>query len=63
MINRIRSAFLIIGLLFTMLAEAETSFPIDQPVGGEPFGHSVTEIGDGLYVFRWWCPTARSGAT
>ena len=23
-------------------------------MGGEPFGHSVKNMGDGLYVFRWW---------
>ena len=40
MINQIRSAFLDFGLLSTMLAEAETTFPINKPVGGEPFGHT-----------------------
>lgn len=54
MINKIRNTFLVLGLLATSLAVAEPRFPIDEPVGGEPFGHSVTEIGDGLYVFRWW---------
>jgi len=54
MTKLIRSAFLILGLLITSMSIAEHKFPIDQPVGGEPFGHSVTEIGDGLYVFRWW---------
>ena len=32
----------------------EASFPTTTPVGGEDFGHSVTDLGDGLYVFRWW---------
>lgn len=54
MIIRIRNTLLVLGLLFTSLAPAETKFPVGTPVGGEPFGHSVTEIGDGLYVFRWW---------
>ena len=54
MINRFFCASLVFGLLATAPAEAESPFPIDEPVGGEPFGHSVTEIGDGLYVFRWW---------
>lgn len=49
-----RTMLLALGLVFTSLASADKSFPIDTPVGGEPFGHSVTEIGDGLYVFRWW---------
>ena len=47
MINRICCAFLIFGFLASTLAVAESKFPIDKPVGGEPFGHSVTEIGDG----------------
>lgn len=54
MINIIRSAFLALGLIAAAVAIAEQDFPVDTPVGGEPFGHSVTEIGDGLYVFRWW---------
>ena len=40
------------GLAQTALAA--TDYPVDAPVGGEPFGHSVTSIGDGIYVFRWW---------
>jgi len=54
MINKVRGAFLDFGILASTLAAAKSTFPIDQPVGGEPFGHSVNEIGDGLYVFRWW---------
>lgn len=38
----------------TTVAQSTPEFPIDEPTGGEPFGHSVTEINDGLYVFRWW---------
>lgn len=54
MINKIRTSFLVLGLLITSLALAEHKFPTEEPVGGETWGHSVTEIGDGLYVFRWW---------
>ena len=54
MLKNIRNTFIILGLLFTSLAIAEQKFPIDEPVGGETWGHSVSEIGDGLYVFRWW---------
>lgn len=25
-----------------------------EPIGGEPSGHSVKNLGNGLYVFRWW---------
>ena len=42
------------GLLIPALATAAPSSPNQEPMGGEPFGHSVKEIGDGLYVFRWW---------
>lgn len=45
---------LIVGLSLSTLAYADQQFPTDKPVGGEPFGHSVTNLGDGLYVFRWW---------
>ena len=45
---------LIVGLSLSTMAYADQQIPTDEPVGGEPFGHSVTEIGDGLYVFRWW---------
>ena len=54
MFNSIRSTIIIFALLISSLAVAAPGFPTDEPVGGEPFGHSVTEIGDGLYVFRWW---------
>ncbi len=41
-------------LLSTTMATAESNFPTKEPMGGEPFGTSVKNIGDGLYVFRWW---------
>jgi len=50
----LNSVILILGLSFSTLAQAGQQFPTDAPVGGELFGHSVTPIGDGVYVFRWW---------
>jgi len=38
----------------SLIAFGQSDFPVDKPVGGEPFGTSVTSIGDGIYVFRWW---------
>ena len=29
-----------------------SDFPVNEPMGGEPFGHSVKQISNGLYVFR-----------
>lgn len=46
-------SIVVIGLLFSPFAMAD-DFPTQEPVGGKAFGHSVTSIGDGLYVFRWW---------
>jgi glyoxylase-like metal-dependent hydrolase (beta-lactamase superfamily II) len=43
----------IIGLLFTSIATA-SNFPLTEPMGGKTFGHSVKNIGNGVYVFRWW---------
>jgi len=45
---------LAVGLLLAITATAESKFPTQEPVGGQAFGHSVTDLGDGLYVFRWW---------
>lgn len=45
---------LLVSLGLSQTALAEGDYPINAPVGGEPFGHSVTPIGDGIYVFRWW---------
>jgi glyoxylase-like metal-dependent hydrolase (beta-lactamase superfamily II) len=50
----LNSVILIVGLSLSTLAYADQQFPIDEPVGGEPFGHSVTTLGNGVYVFRWW---------
>ena len=49
-----RMLIVIIGLSLSTVATAAPNFPIHEPMGGEPFGHSVKNIGDGLYVFRWW---------
>ena len=43
----------VIGLMFSSAVMAG-SFPTQEPMGGKAFGTSVKEIGDGLYVFRWW---------
>ena len=40
---------LLLGQLATVHAQPDT-----EPMGGELFGHSVKDLGDGLYVFRWW---------
>ena len=48
----ILSAF-VVGILLSSITTA-SNFPTKEPVGGKPFGYSTTNIGDGLYVFRWW---------
>lgn len=48
----IQSIF-VVSLLFSSLTMA-SNLPTEEPMGGEPFGHSVKSMGDGLYVFRWW---------
>ena len=45
---------LIASLLLSSMAAGASSFPTQEPMGGKPFGHSVKNIGKGLYVFRWW---------
>lgn len=50
----VRSAILLFGLLVSTLSFAAQEFPLTEPMGGKPFGHSVKNLGDGLYVFRWW---------
>ncbi len=54
MLHKIRMFTLALGILVASNAVADQDFPVNTPVGGEPFGHSVTEISDGLFVFRWW---------
>ena len=45
---------LIASLLLSSMTAGASSFPTQEPMGGKPFGHSVKNIGKGLYVFRWW---------
>ncbi len=54
MVHKMRMFTLALGILVASNAVADQDFPVNTPVGGEPFGHSVTEISDGLFVFRWW---------
>jgi len=46
--------FLFISLSLSSSLWAKDSVPLNEPMGGKDFGHSVKKIGDGLYVFRWW---------
>ncbi len=50
----IQQAFLIFGLIISSLAVASPTFPTQEPMAGQEFGHSVKPIGNGIYVFRWW---------
>lgn len=50
----IRHAIIIFGLLISTLAVAEPNSLAKKTMGGAEFGHSVQNIGNGLYVFRWW---------
>ncbi len=54
MIYALKPLILAASLMIAGPALAKQSFPTDTPMGGAPFGHSVSEIGNGLYVFRWW---------
>jgi len=47
-------SMLVVGLLISTLTTAAPKYPLQEPMGGEAFGHSVKNIGDGVYVFRWW---------
>jgi len=46
-------SIILLGMLFSTTLVAN-ELPIDKPMGGKPFGHSVKNLGNGLYVFRWW---------
>ena len=50
----IRQVILIFGLIISTLTVASPQFPTQEPMGGQGFGHSVKNLGNGLYVFRWW---------
>lgn len=41
-------------LQFPSLSFGKSDFPTKSPMGGKTFGTSVKEIGNGVYVFRWW---------
>ena len=49
-----RFIVLISGLLISATASAQTPATSTDPMGGEVWGHSVKNIADGVYVFRWW---------
>lgn len=50
----IRTLMVLAVLLTTTLTVAAQRLPTQEPMGGEAFGHSVKDLGNGLYVFRWW---------
>ena len=50
----IKTMVMLVLLLTSTSVMAASNFPTKEPVGGKPFGHSVTNLGNGLYVFRWW---------
>lgn len=50
----IQKTLLAIGLMLSVLAMASPKYPIDEPMGGQEFGHSVKQVSEGVYVFRWW---------
>jgi glyoxylase-like metal-dependent hydrolase (beta-lactamase superfamily II) len=49
----INKSIILATIMFTSLSFASNK-AMQEPVGGEKFGHSVTQVSDGLYVFRWW---------
>ncbi|MCK4709323.1 MAG: MBL fold metallo-hydrolase, partial [Gammaproteobacteria bacterium] len=53
MLQLILKSILITSLWFST-ASASEEFPIHEPMGGKPCGHSVKQVSDGVYVFRWW---------
>lgn len=44
----------IITVLLSVNLTSAQELPTKEPIGGETFGHSVKQISDDLYVFRWW---------
>lgn len=53
MIQLILKSILITSLWFST-ASATEPMSSQDPMGGKPFGHSVKQISEGVYVFRWW---------
>ncbi len=45
---------ILVATLWVSTVSANEEYPIHDPMGGEPFGHSVKQISKGVYVFRWW---------
>lgn len=52
--SHILKAAMALGIFLATTVMAADKFPTQEPMGGETFGHSVTSLGKGLYVFRWW---------
>lgn len=50
----IQKTVLVIGLMLSALVIASPKYPIHEPMGGQEFGHSVKQVSEGVYVFRWW---------
>ena len=50
----IKTMVILVLFLTSTSVMAASNFPTKEPVGGKPFGHSVKNIGNGLYMFRWW---------
>ncbi len=40
--------------MLSALVIASPKYPIHEPMGGQEFGHSVKQVSEGVYVFRWW---------
>ncbi|MCW8917194.1 MAG: MBL fold metallo-hydrolase [Gammaproteobacteria bacterium] len=51
--NLLLKSIVVVGILFSSMTMAANR-PTQEPMGGQEFGHSVKNIGNGLYVFRWW---------
>ena len=51
--NLFLKSIVVLGMLFSSMTMA-ANMPTQDPMGGKDFGTSVKNIGDGLYVFRWW---------
>lgn len=51
--NLLLKSIVVVGMLFSSMTMA-ANMPTQEPMGGKAFGTSIKNIGDGLYVFRWW---------
>ena len=52
--NLITKIIVIISFSLSLSLVVAKDFPLKQPMGGQTFGHSVKNISEGIYVFRWW---------